>query len=775
MVGLILTLLVLPVGQADASPFKACGTFGSSGEGVGQFAGTSPESLAVDNSTGTVYAYDNGPNRRVEIFTPAANCKVSTVNSLTGSETPAGSFSEEGLGLAVDNSGGPSKRDLYVSDTSNGVVDKFTPAGAYVGQLGVPLPAGVAVDAEGNVYVAGLLGEVVEFDGTGAEVRRFSGGLLQSGLLGIAIDSHGNLDVLEETRIVKLNLNAGKVVHESILDEHEPRAVSTGPNGFVYAVDHEGEPHVSIYNQQGGLIEQFGLEGLRGTLAVAARETGGSRLVYAAAAITNEVAVFEQKEVPPLVEPPEFIVCGASSLTRTGAKLECTIRANAATASWHVLYGPVGGPLAELPGGTLSGTETVGKTVTGLTVGSEYMFKMIATNTHGESEGEATFSTFPAVAGLTACQAIEVEGVHATLGASLEPEGLLTHYHFEYGLTTAYGASTTEGSTEAEASTEVQAETAELEGNASYHCRLTADNSFGDTSGEDGTFTTPPVAPLVDVAPPSAAVTRTAALLRGTLNPENSPTEFRFQWVEAGAYEPGAPNPYRQGGETPAVAVPAGFGATGVGPQLITGLKPGTEYHYRLVAEDQATQPGEPATGADHTFTTAAATAPQVTAEAASEVGVTTATAAFQVQTSGLATTYRLELGSEGRFEGPVLSGSAGESNEPISIGLHLAGLAPGASYQYRVTTANADGSETSSVISFTTLGYPVPVLSPPPPQLLGFPPLVFPPPTSPSHRLTAAQRLAKALTQCRRDHKPAKRRSCERAARRKYPVKKRK
>ena len=65
--------------------------------------------------------------------------------------------------------------NVYVGNNSKGRVEELSPTGAAIRQFGVPgrergqikLPAGVAVDAEGNVYVA----EGDPEDGTGCNCR----------------------------------------------------------------------------------------------------------------------------------------------------------------------------------------------------------------------------------------------------------------------------------------------------------------------------------------------------------------------------------------------------------------------------------------------------------------------------------------------------------------------------------------------------------------------------------------------------------------------------
>src|ERR1022692_436769 len=134
--------------------------------------------LAVDNTTlginsGDVYVADTG-NHVVDRFngvTGAFECQITgsatpsakECNGSAGSETPAGSF--EPTGMAVDSSG-----NLYVADHANNVIDKFSPAGAYIGQISDPHitgPASIALDGSGNLYVTNFVSNVVKFNTKG--------------------------------------------------------------------------------------------------------------------------------------------------------------------------------------------------------------------------------------------------------------------------------------------------------------------------------------------------------------------------------------------------------------------------------------------------------------------------------------------------------------------------------------------------------------------------------------------------------------------------------
>jgi hypothetical protein len=91
---------------------------------------------------------------------------------------------------------------------------------------------------------------------------------------------------------------------------------------------------------------------------------------------------------------------------------------------------------------------------------------------------------------------------------------------------------------------------------------------------------------------PAGAVTDVAATLAGTVNPKGSPTSYHFEYGTSTAY----------GASTADTDAGSGVGAVAVSAG-VSGLAPGTTYHYRVVASNAAGV----AQGGDQTFTTAAA------------------------------------------------------------------------------------------------------------------------------------------------------------------------
>jgi hypothetical protein len=93
----------------------------------------------------------------------------------------------------------------------------------------------------------------------------------------------------------------------------------------------------------------------------------------------------------------------------------------------------------------------------------------------------------------------------------------------------------------------------------------------------------------------------TETYLAGTVNPKGLATTYQFELVEASKYKPEAENPYAEGTKLP----PSPTTLSGTVDkdyevkQLVSGLKAGTLYHYRVIAENSKGL----VKGSDQTFT----------------------------------------------------------------------------------------------------------------------------------------------------------------------------
>jgi len=178
----------------------------------------------------------------------------------------------------------------------------------------------------------------------------------------------------------------------------------------------------------------------------------------------------------------------------------------------------------------------------------------------------------------------------ATLAGTINPEGQITNYHYEYGPTTSYGHTTATRYAGAGTSSVATEEIiSELAPGTTYYYRLVAESSRGTTDGEHGSFTT---------KFSGSATTGTASEVEGeqaTLNGTVNPAERRtLYWFEYGTSIPYAHR---------TAQVEAGLGEKPLPVKAkLTGLALGAAYHYRLVAESP--EWGEEFDGEDATFTT---------------------------------------------------------------------------------------------------------------------------------------------------------------------------
>jgi hypothetical protein len=119
---------------------------------------------------------------------------------------------------------------------------------------------------------------------------------------------------------------------------------------------------------------------------------------------------------------------------------------------------------------------------------------MVATNSAGTIYGsDRTFTTLTATGApvVTTNPATNVTISSATLNGSLDPHGLTTSVHFQYGTTTSYGSTTTMQSQTGNTYRNIAANISGLTTHTNYHFRIVATNSGGTRFGSDRTFTTP--------------------------------------------------------------------------------------------------------------------------------------------------------------------------------------------------------------------------------------------------------------------------------------------
>ena len=151
----------------------------------------------------------------------------------------------------------------------------------------------------------------------------------------------------------------------------------------------------------------------------------------------------------------------------------------------------------------------------------------------------------------------------------------------------------------------VSAQLAGLAPDTTYFYLLQASDKNGSNQGEAGQvhqFTTPGASIESESV---TGVTNDSVSFQVTIEPNNAPVTYYFQYVEAAGYEASASNPYAAGKTTAVASVAAGKAPVEVA-QLVQGLSANTVYHYRVVVVSELSFGAETFDGADATFTTPA-------------------------------------------------------------------------------------------------------------------------------------------------------------------------
>jgi hypothetical protein len=129
--------------------------------------------------------------------------------------------------------------------------------------------------------------------------------------------------------------------------------------------------------------------------------------------------------------------------------------------------------------------------VMGLLPGTSYEVSLVANNV-GETvtAGPQSFATPTIVPQIASVRAVPLV-TEVNFEAQINPGGLPTTYHFEYGPTASYGSSTVSKSiSSGGTAVPVRTNVAGLAPGTTYHFRLFAENTAGPVEGVDQTFTT---------------------------------------------------------------------------------------------------------------------------------------------------------------------------------------------------------------------------------------------------------------------------------------------
>ena len=286
----------------------------------------------------------------------------------------------------------------------------------------------------------------------------------------------------------------------------------------------------------------------------------------------------------------------ASGVGISSAILNGTVNANNTTVETFFEYGPDTnyGRVSKPEQNPVSGNTdmAISDTVVDLQANSTYHYRIVAQNEDNAVYGEDnTFTTLGTAPEVTTNTVTAVSDSGATLNGTVKANNDQTTVSFEYGLNDEYGTTlpADQSPVSGNALTAVSTAITNLTQNTTYHYRVIAQNSFGVVYGADKTFYTGAAAPIA-ITDSVSDIGLTTATLYGSIIANNAPATVIFEYgldIGYGRIVDAEPNEV-SGSENTEVH------------SVLSGLLPGTTYHYRIVAENMAGM----VSGADKTFTT---------------------------------------------------------------------------------------------------------------------------------------------------------------------------
>jgi hypothetical protein len=615
------------------------------------FPGTlsNPTSLAVDQATGDIVVLDGS-----KLFKFTAAGAPSNFSALAKNELLPGCGSEC-ANVAIDNSGGVNQGVIYVSSNEASSVGGerqvrvFLPSGEKADSIRNWSTGerphsfcGVATDPKGQVYVGHVAAyEANQIPGGKADGTSYIDKLkpgawvpeaneqklvwpIQVTMLGLSPDPNGGACRVaansNEDLYYSFYSTYGEVVVPIKRSPHTAYGAVPGPPVVVvesaasaFTVDHTTDDlysnrktEIARFDSNNNLRERFGstagqLE--EESFGVAINEVNGT--VYATNRLTDKISVFKAYVTPDVAynaSTPLQTTAGVSGkvgLAAAGNVTDCVVEYGTDT---QYLASPVK-CTPDASGTPFSSEKEVTASLIGLNKETLYHYRISATNANGTTRGiDQTFTTHN-VAGVTTGDATDVTQSSATLNGSFSGNGEATSIKFQWGPTTSYANETTPQAVGTpNVATNVSAPITGLAvytpETGTYHYRLVATNGSGSTFGPDRVFhAAPPTLPTIGNTE-SSALTETGATLSTEVNPGKGATSVVFE--------------YGTGLEYGSVTLPSeSIGNDETNHPVtaeLTGLAPGTTYHFRVVASNF----GGTTQGADQTFTTGAPVEPPV-------------------------------------------------------------------------------------------------------------------------------------------------------------------
>jgi hypothetical protein len=268
-------------------------------------------------------------------------------------------------GVAVDAQG-----NIYASDTLDGMVKIFAPTGALITQFSSTLPANLAVDAKGRVYVTLWLGNPL---GT---IRRYTPSKFPIG---------------EATTYAEAS--------EPLTTEKSYALAVDATSNDVYVPYATAEPKVVQYDENGNVVSSFAGPGEEGalTLSEGVAVHGGKGLIFVSDQPSEGLSQVKIFKIFRYAGPPRIDTMSVSAVAADHAVLHAELNPGSAETTYSFEYGLADcavSACASVPlgGGTIAAdykVVEVSQPITGLQAGTTYHYRLVAENENGEEVGAA--------------------------------------------------------------------------------------------------------------------------------------------------------------------------------------------------------------------------------------------------------------------------------------------------------------------------------------------------------------------------------------------------
>jgi hypothetical protein len=611
------------------------------------FASTSPRSIAVDESTGSVYVIGESPGTLTKYD--------ATGNPSNFSALGTNSIDLEGLNprmVTVDNSGGVNDGVIYVSrgnEGNNVGVLVYLANGEFVTEfkkdsfsvshgvgVSVGAPCAVAVSATGALYIV----RSSDSFGSGSYIDKFVPGEWipnssppQTWAIAGTMGGNEHQPGFDENEFCKLALDAANNIYiaqgsvtgsgatrryaSSVFSLNEP-PFKTIDSGTSFAVDRSNDDlysdrddSIARFDSNGVLREVFAGGEFERSAGVAVNSTDSTAYVTvrrAGGVTANEVRIYQGAITPDITgvsaagSQTSALLSAATGTAGAGDVTGCRIEYGTGPE-----YGSEADCEQTLP---YTGPESVTVKLTGLSKETTYHYRFVVSNENGSNKDiDGTFTTHN-VGDVTTDAPTEVTQTGATLNGSYNGSTTDTptnyFYYFEWGDSPAYG-NTTAGppgvdngvhSGTVQVSAPITGLSTYLPTSSPYHYRLVVTNDSGTTYGPDRAFfSAPPDLPQITETA-ATEVTTTGVTLSSTINPGNGDTVYTFEYGTDTSYGSFTPISESIGNDSTPHPVSSS----------LSGLEPGTTYHFRAVANNF----GGTSRGEDQTFSTTALPSPPV-------------------------------------------------------------------------------------------------------------------------------------------------------------------